>query len=213
MISVENMSFAHSGQPLLHNISVHIPTGSIILLTGKSGAGKTSLLQIIAGMIPPTRGTVTIAGKAIGTYTPFERARLVGYVFQEYYLFPHLTAVENCIEPLMAHKTPAPEAQQQAKSLLALFELTEHLHKYPAQLSGGQKQRVAIARALSLNPTILLLDEPTASLDAGNTDLFISLMLTLQQKGHTIVLSSQDSYLIENLPAVRWVIERELRVL
>jgi molybdate transport system ATP-binding protein len=143
--------------------------GDVLAIFGPSGSGKTTILRCIAGLYRPERATVR-AGSALWTetqtnaFTP-PHLRAVGFVFQDYALFPHLTAVGNVMAAL-GHR---PRAQRQARAdeLLALVHLAEHRHRRPHELSGGQRQRVAVARALARDPTVLLLDEPFAALDRG----------------------------------------------
>lgn len=121
----------------------------------------------------------------------------MGFVFQQYYLFPHMTVIENCIHPLCkVLKWSFSNAQNQAKKMLELFGMKEHEKAYPCELSGGQQQRLALARAMSLQPDILLFDEPTAALDPWNTQVFVQLLKKLQQEKVTIAISTHDPVLL-----------------
>lgn len=192
MTQVNALTVIINDQILLNNISCSLEPGRITGLIGKSGAGKTTLLKAFAGLITPHKGDVIINGKNIATLTANNRAQEIGYVFQNFNLFPHLTALENCIDPLIVHGFSYSQAQQKALSMLQQLEMSEYAHKYPQALSGGQQQRVALARALCLNPRILLLDEPTASLDPANTTILVKILKKLATQGFIIALSSQD---------------------
>lgn len=122
------------------------------------------------------------------------RAEVVGYVFQDFNLFPHFTVLENCTDPLDVHGVPQAQARERAMAVLHELGIANLASKYPSELSGGQQQRVAIVRALCLKPDILLLDEPTASLDPENTEILVSICQKFARQGLTIGLSSQDMH-------------------
>jgi len=192
MVTVKNVSIQIQGQKIVDDISVTITPGHITSFIGKSGAGKTTLLKAIAGLIPTTSGTIMVNDQQLLTLSSRQRAEKIGYVFQDFNLFPHLTVQENCIDPLRVHGTSYAHAQERAVSVLLKLNMDGYAHKYPHELSGGQQQRVAIARALCLQPIVLLLDEPTASLDPINTDVLVTILKSLASQGLTIGLSSQD---------------------
>jgi sulfate transport system ATP-binding protein len=152
----------------LDDVNVTIPTGQLTALLGPSGGGKSTLLRIIAGLETADEGSVEIAGTD-STNLPPQR-RNVGFVFQHYALFPHMSVFENVAFGLRSRprKTRPKEAALRARvdELLALVQMAEHRERLPAQLSGGQRQRVALARAMAIDPTVLLLDEPFGALDA-----------------------------------------------
>jgi putative ABC transport system ATP-binding protein len=157
---------------VLRGIDFLAPYGGLSLLVGPSGSGKTTLLSIIAGILSPTLGSVTIAGMALDRIperekTAFRRGN-VGFIFQQYNLLPALTCAENVAVPLVAAGRSLPQALRAVQPLLERLGLAAHAAKHPAQLSGGEQQRVAIARALVHDPRIVLCDEPTAALDAAN---------------------------------------------
>lgn len=192
MIVVKNLDVTLQAKNLLHSVSCLLPAGRITLFIGKSGAGKTTLLRSLIGLIPFSRGTITIDEKKLADLSCKQRSETIGYVFQDFNLFPHLTVMKNCIDPLVVHGMSYKQAEKRAREVLELLELNKFIDSYPAELSGGQQQRVAIARALCLNPRILLLDEPTASLDPLNTDILVTILKKLAAQGLTIGLSSQD---------------------
>ncbi|MGH8898871.1 MAG: sulfate/molybdate ABC transporter ATP-binding protein [Egibacteraceae bacterium] len=148
----------------LDDVSVEIPTGSLTALLGPSGGGKSTLLRIIAGLEQPDAGTVEIAGED-STALPPQR-RNVGFVFQHYAAFKHLTVRRNVAFGLEIRKRAKQEIRARVDELLELVHLEQFVDRYPSQLSGGQRQRMALARALAVEPQVLLLDEPFGALDA-----------------------------------------------
>ncbi|MFA6066368.1 MAG: ATP-binding cassette domain-containing protein [Candidatus Babeliaceae bacterium] len=201
MVIVNNLTVQVKKNTLLNNVSCTLVPGRITSFIGKSGAGKTTLLKSLVGLMPITQGQIIINDKQLSGLTHRQRSEEIGYVFQDFNLFPHMTVIENCIDPLLVHDMPLHQivhgtyyfqARQQALFILQRLEMQDFVDKYPSELSGGQQQRVAIARALCLNPRILLLDEPTASLDPFNTDILVAILLSLAKNGLTIGLSSQD---------------------
>jgi sulfate/thiosulfate transport system ATP-binding protein len=148
----------------LTDVSVEIPTGSLTALLGPSGGGKSTLLRVIAGLEPPDTGSVEIEGRDATRLPAQDRG--VGFVFQHYAAFKHLTVERNVAFGLEIRKRPKAEIKQKVRELLELVHLEQFAHRYPAQLSGGQRQRMALARALAVEPQVLLLDEPFGALDA-----------------------------------------------
>ncbi|PFG37161.1 sulfate transport system ATP-binding protein [Flavimobilis soli] len=148
----------------LDDVSVSIPTGQLTALLGPSGGGKSTLLRIIAGLETADTGTVSIEGRD-ATSLPAQK-RNVGFVFQHYAAFKHLSVRKNVAFGLEIRKTPKDEVRRRVDELLALVHLTQFADRKPAQLSGGQRQRMALARALAVQPSVLLLDEPFGALDA-----------------------------------------------
>jgi sulfate transport system ATP-binding protein len=148
----------------LDNVSVDIPTGSLTALLGPSGGGKSTLLRIIAGLEQPDSGSIEIAGEDSTSLPPQQRN--VGFVFQHYAAFKHMTVRGNVAFGLEIRKRPKHEVQARVDELLALVHLSQFADRYPSQLSGGQRQRMALARALAVEPQVLLLDEPFGALDA-----------------------------------------------
>ncbi len=148
----------------LEDVTLSIPTGQLTALLGPSGGGKSTLLRIIAGLEAADSGTVVIDG-ADATGLPAQK-RNVGFVFQHYAAFKHMTVAKNIAFGLEIRKRPKDEVEAKVEELLALVHLTQFGHRLPSQLSGGQRQRMALARALAIEPTVLLLDEPFGALDA-----------------------------------------------
>jgi ABC-type polar amino acid transport system ATPase subunit len=199
MIDIDNLTVKIKESILLNSISCKLKPGKIISFIGTSGAGKTTLLKTLAGLIPVTEGQVLINNRQLTELNNKERSEIIGFVFQDFNLFPNLTVLQNCVNPLMIHGKSYNEAQ--VKAMLKLKELNMQLHanKYPHELSGGQKQRVAIARALCLDPKIIVLDEPTASLDPFNTDTLVSILQSLSNKNLIVILSSQDMHFVNKV--------------
>jgi len=161
---------------VLHDISLTIRPGQLVLLTGPSGSGKTTLVSILAGVLRPTGGAVDVLGERITSMSPGEITRLrrehIGFVFQGDYLFPALTALSNVAEVLCLRGLPRAEAVPRARAALIQVGLAERLDHRPNELSGGQRQRVAVARALASTPSLVIGDEITSALD-GTTALEI----------------------------------------
>jgi sulfate transport system ATP-binding protein len=163
-ISVENVSKRYGDYAALSDVSLEVPDGSLTALLGPSGGGKSTLLRVIAGLEAPEHGRVVIDG-ADATATP-ARERGVGFVFQHYAAFKHMTVRDNVAFGLKIRKRPKDEIRAKVDELLSLVHLDGFAARYPRELSGGQRQRMALARALAVNPKVLLLDEPFGALDA-----------------------------------------------
>ena len=148
----------------LDGVSVDVPTGSLTALLGPSGSGKSTLLRVIAGLETPDEGKVVLEGEDVTRVAPQERG--VGFVFQHYAAFKHMTVWENVAFGLKIRRRPRAEVKQRVAELLELVQLARLGDRYPAQLSGGQRQRMGLARALAVDPKVLLLDEPFGALDA-----------------------------------------------
>ena len=173
-ISVQDVcrDFEAGGQILrvLHNVTTDILPGELTYLVGESGSGKTTLISIIAGILYPTQGTVSVFGTDLYQLSDNDLVRFrlanIGFIFQQYNLIPSLTAAENASVPLVAAGMGRAEAIERSMAILERLNMTSQAEKRPNQLSGGQQQRVAIARALVHEPRLIVCDEPTAALDA-----------------------------------------------
>ena len=154
---------------VLRGVDFDVPFGEMTLLVGPSGCGKTTLLSVIAGLLDPTGGQISVLGQNVGQLSNSESIRFhrknLGFVFQQYNLLPALTAAENAAVPLLAAGVPRKRAVDRASELLAELGLKDRLRTLPSQLSGGQQQRVALARALVHKPRLIVCDEPTSALD------------------------------------------------
>ena len=148
----------------LEDVSVEVEAGSLTALLGPSGSGKSTLLRVIAGLEQPDAGSVSIDGVDVTGVPPQKRG--VGFVFQHYAAFKHMTVWKNVAFGLTIRRRPKAEIRERVEQLLELVQLTGFADRYPAQLSGGQRQRMALARALAVEPSVLLLDEPFGALDA-----------------------------------------------
>ncbi len=180
---------------ILDDLSLDVPAGEFLAVTGPSGSGKSTLLGLIAGLDQPTSGSVTVNGVDLTHLGEDALARFrrttIGYLFQSFHLIPTLTAAENVAVPL--DLGGARDATERAHGLLDAVGLGERSHHYPAQLSGGEQQRVALARAISLRPALLLADEPTGNLDSATGAQIIDLLLALKREaGRTLVLVTHD---------------------
>lgn len=186
----------------LRGIDVDIPTGELTLLVGPSGCGKTTLISIIAGLLDPTAGDVTLLGQSRkhlrGSKLIQFRAENIGFVFQQYNLLPALTAAENVAVPLLIAGEGRAKAVARAAEVLDQVGLGDKVNARPSQLSGGQQQRVAIARALVHSPRLLVCDEPTAALDAHSGRRVMQLLRdTTVQPGRAVIVVTHDSRVYE----------------
>lgn len=163
-ISIRHVTKRFGNKTVLHDISLDIPSGCLLSLLGPSGSGKTTLLRIIAGLEQADSGTVLYQDEDVTNQKP--QSRNVGFVFQHYALFRHMTVFENIAFPLRIRRWPFAKIQPRVRELLDMVRLENLERRYPSQLSGGQRQRVALARALAFTPRVLLLDEPFGALDA-----------------------------------------------
>jgi sulfate transport system ATP-binding protein len=168
-IRASNVTKAFGPRPVLRGVDLHVPSGGIVALLGPSGCGKTTLLRILAGLELPDAGSVLFEGRDVGDIHP--RARGVGFVFQHYALFSHMSVFENVAFGLRVRprgeRLSERAIRERVSDLLALVRLEDIALLRPTQLSGGQRQRVALARALAVQPRVLLLDEPLSALDAA----------------------------------------------
>jgi sulfate/thiosulfate transport system ATP-binding protein len=164
VITAQDISKRFGDFEALHGVSLEIPSGSLTALLGPSGSGKSTLLRVIAGLEVPDGGTVVIDGRDATTLPPQKRG--IGFVFQHYAAFKHMSVRENVAFGLKVRKRPKAEIDARVKELLGIVGLAGYADRYPSQLSGGQRQRMALARALAVEPSVLLLDEPFGALDA-----------------------------------------------
>ncbi|MGH3358079.1 MAG: ABC transporter ATP-binding protein [Nocardioidaceae bacterium] len=162
-VSFENLSVDLGGTRVLDGVDLEVPPGSFVTLLGPSGSGKTTTLNVLAGFVDRSGGRVKVDGRAIDDLPAHDRN--IGFLFQNYALFPHMTVGENIAFPLQARKIAAAKRTSMVDAALALVQLPDMSHRTIDSLSGGQQQRVALARALVFEPSLLLLDEPLAALD------------------------------------------------
>ncbi|GIW94517.1 MAG: arginine ABC transporter ATP-binding protein [Pirellulaceae bacterium] len=196
MLRIVDIHKSFGKQPVLEGISLEVPRGQVSVLLGPSGCGKSTLLRTINGLETFDRGEISVDGLVLEPgHSPKRDAvvalirRRVGMVFQQFYLFPHLTVLENIMEaPVQVLREPRQEARQRAYHLLERVGLADKAHAYPATLSGGQQQRAAIARALAMNPEVLLMDEPTSALDPQMAWEVVRVIADLATSGQTMLI-------------------------
>jgi polar amino acid transport system ATP-binding protein len=195
MLSINNLSVVkQKGKrivSLLQDISLTLSKGRISLFLGKSGSGKTTLLRCLVQLEGGYSGEVSYCGCNVKQLSSKARCEILGFVPQNYALFPNLNALDNCAQPLSL-KVGKRAAKVEAEKMLSALAMDKYFDSFPHELSGGQQQRVALARSLILNPTFIILDEPTSSLDPENTELLIGIMQQLRREGRGVIVSSQD---------------------
>jgi sulfate transport system ATP-binding protein len=191
MISAKGIAKSYGDFKALHEVSVDVPAGSLTALLGPSGSGKSTLLRVIAGLEVPDEGTVLIEERDVTNVPPQRRG--IGFVFQHYAAFKHMTVRQNVAFGLQVRKRPKDEVQAKVNELLELVHLGGWADSYPANLSGGQRQRMALARALAVEPSVLLLDEPFGALDARVREELRSWLRRLHDELHvTTVFVTHD---------------------
>jgi sulfate transport system ATP-binding protein len=182
-ITVRNVSKRFGTFTALDDVSLEVETGSLTALLGPSGSGKSTLLRVIAGLERPDEGSVLIADEDVTGHSPQKRE--VGFVFQHYAAFKHMTVWDNVAFGLKIRKRPTTEVHERVARLLELVQLEGLAKRYPAQLSGGQRQRMGLARALAVDPKVLLLDEPFGALDARVRKELRAWLRRLHDETHT----------------------------
>ena len=192
MLELRNISKQFGQKKIFEQFDLTIEDGKVLSLVGPSGGGKTTLLRMLAGLEKIDAGDIIYNGESV-PIDHLENLNLLGFVFQDFQLFPHLTVLENLIlSPMKTMKETKDEASQRAKDLLNRLGLSEHAKAYPFSLSGGQKQRVALARAMMINPQIIGYDEPTSALDPELRQEVEKLILQNRQMGITQIVVTHD---------------------
>ncbi len=202
MIKYENISFKYNenGEEILHNINFTLKSGSYYFLTGASGSGKTSLMNLMYLGQMPTSGEITMFGNKISELSRIELFKIrqrIGVVFQDFRLLNHLSTFDNVALPLRISRRPEKEITDHVNELLDWVGLEKHKDNLPPTLSGGQQQRVAIARAVIAQPKLLLADEPTGNLDDDIGFRLMGLFEQLNRMGTTIVIATHNQKIIE----------------
>lgn len=205
-IQIEKLSRHYRRGPseirAVDDVTLQIDRGEFLGITGASGSGKSTVLNLLAGLDTPTSGHVTFDGTTLASLSRRELSRhrglRIGMVFQSFNLIPHLTAQANVAMALLFDGTPRPERHERAAEQLKQLGLADRLDHRPADLSGGEQQRVALARALVKHPELLLADEPTGNLDHDNSLLMSALLKERNEQGLTVVMVTHDLELARN---------------
>lgn len=199
VLAIRDLEVRRGARPVVRGVSLDVARGEILAVMGASGAGKTSVLRAVAGLDPIAGGSVAIDGLQLSAgplprgETLRELHRRVGMVFQFHHLFEHLTALHNvCLALVHVQRQSQPEAERKARELLDHLGVSARAEAVPRELSGGEAQRVAIARALAVGPPLLLMDEPTASLDPARRGELAATLRQLASEGRTLVVATHD---------------------
>ncbi|MGO4400715.1 amino acid ABC transporter ATP-binding protein [Achromobacter sp. PAB15] len=204
LVSLRDVHLAFGDTEVLKGIDVEVKQGQAVSIIGPSGSGKSTILRCITGLLRPQRGAIQVGGvqvDALKTESDFIALRKrVGFVFQQYNLFPHLSVLENLvISPIKVGGQPRAQAEAQARELLAKVRMEHKERAYPGELSGGQQQRVAIARALTMQPELILFDEVTSALDPEMVGEVLTVIRDLVQDGLTCMLVTHEMRFAEEV--------------
>ena len=199
MLELRNISKKFGDKQILKDFNLIVPEKQVLAIVGPSGGGKTTLLRMLAGLETIDSGQVIYNGEILDV-AELEKRNLLGFVFQDFQLFPHLSVLENLtLSPIHTMNISKEEAEEKAQDLLARLGLSEHAKAYPYSLSGGQKQRVALARAMMINPEIIGYDEPTSALDPALRLEVEKLILQNREMGVTQIVVTHDLQFAENI--------------
>lgn len=197
LVSLRDIHLSFGANEVLKGISLDVLPGQVVSIIGPSGSGKSSLLRCITGLLRPQLGTITVCATRVDRLRHeaelIALRRRVGFVFQQYNLFPHLSVLDNLVlGPVRVNGRPRDEAEHQARELLQRVGLAHKENAYPGELSGGQQQRVAIARALAMQPELILFDEVTSALDPETVGEVLTVIRELAEDGMTCVLVTHE---------------------
>lgn len=199
MLELRNLTKRFGNKQIFSNYDLVIPVGKIVAIVGQSGGGKTTLLRMLAGLETIDSGTLIYNGQTL-PLEELEKRHLLGFVFQDFQLFPHLSVLENLIlSPIKTQNMSRSDAEDKARKLLDTLGLANHATAYPFSLSGGQKQRVALARAMMIDPEIIGYDEPTSALDPELRKEVEKLILENRATGITQIVVTHDMQFAENI--------------
>lgn len=199
MLELRNISKKFGDKQILKDFNLIVPEKQVLAIVGPSGGGKTTLLRMLAGLETIDSGQVIYNGEVLDV-AELEKRNLLGFVFQDFQLFPHLSVLENLtLSPIHTMNVSKEEAEEKAQGLLARLGLSEHAKAYPYSLSGGQKQRVALARAMMINPKIIGYDEPTSALDPALRLEVEKLILQNREMEMTQIVVTHDLQFAENI--------------
>ena len=199
MLELRNINKAFGGKQILTNFSLSIPEKQILAIVGPSGGGKTTLLRMLAGLETIDSGEIYYNGESLAI-DELEKRNLLGFVFQDFQLFPHLSVLDNLtLSPIKTMSMEKEVAEKKARGLLEQLGLAGHADAFPFSLSGGQKQRVALARAMMINPEIIGYDEPTSALDPELRLEVEKLILQNKERGMTQIVVTHDLQFAENI--------------
>lgn len=199
MLELRNLTKRFGNKQIFSNFDLVIPEGKIVAVVGQSGGGKTTLLRMLAGLETIDSGTLIYNGQTL-PLEELEKRHLLGFVFQDFQLFPHLSVLENLIlSPIKTQNMSRSDAEDKARKLLDTLGLANHATAYPFSLSGGQKQRVALARAMMIDPEIIGYDEPTSALDPELRKEVEKLILENRATGITQIVVTHDMQFAENI--------------
>lgn len=199
MLELRNINKAFAGKQILTNFSLSIPEKQILTIIGPSGGGKTTLLRMLAGLETIDSGEIYYNGESLAI-DELEKRNLLGFVFQDFQLFPHLSVLDNLtLSPIKTMSMEKEVAEKKARGLLEQLGLAGHADAFPFSLSGGQKQRVALARAMMIDPEIIGYDEPTSALDPELRLEVEKLILQNKERGMTQIVVTHDLQFAENI--------------
>jgi len=212
LVSLRDLQLSFGDNQVLKGIDLDVHRGQAVSIIGPSGSGKSTILRCITGLLQPQRGSIRVGQTQVDTLTQeaqrIELRKRVGFVFQQYNLFPHLSVLENLvIAPRKVLGRNRADAEKEARALLAKVRMEHKADAYPGQLSGGQQQRVAIARALAMRPELILFDEVTSALDPETVGEVLTVIRELTEEGMTCVLVTHEMRFAEEISDIVYFTE------